>query len=323
LDPLNEYSLNYYVGDTLKLDIKKEFKVKKFDLIIGNPPYSTNPSEQNTQPLYDKFILKFIDQCYYLSFIVPSRWFAGGKGLDKFRKTMMLRKEIKLIKHFDDASKVFPGTDIKGGVNYFLKDSSWNGKCDLNGSSVDLNKYDIIPKNIFLHLIEKTKDYPKISSIYMNRGYYKIETNDKRLKVQNSKNMLTCLVSLQKSSDRKKYISLEVPKEQKTWKVVTSRAAHGSHSGFGYINTSSPNEIYTNSYIGFKTNSREEAKNLMSYLQTKFANFMLASRKISQDINSSVISWIPLVNLDQSWDNESIYEHFNLTSEEIQTIEKL
>ena len=58
-----------------------------------------------------------------MTFIVPSRWFAGGKGLDKFREMMLKREDIVYIKHFDDASKIFGKlVDIKGGVNYFLVD---------------------------------------------------------------------------------------------------------------------------------------------------------------------------------------------------------
>ena len=60
-------------------------------------------------------IIKF----YY----TKSRWFSGGKGLDKFRKNMLQRTDIIYIKHFDDASKIFGNSvDIKGGVNYFIKD---------------------------------------------------------------------------------------------------------------------------------------------------------------------------------------------------------
>jgi len=36
----NELKLNIYEGDSLKVDYNKEFKIKKFDIIIGNPPYN-------------------------------------------------------------------------------------------------------------------------------------------------------------------------------------------------------------------------------------------------------------------------------------------
>jgi hypothetical protein len=35
-----KYKINLYEGDTLKIDIKKEFNIDEFDIIIGNPPYN-------------------------------------------------------------------------------------------------------------------------------------------------------------------------------------------------------------------------------------------------------------------------------------------
>ena len=91
-----------------------------------------------------------------LSFIVPSRWFAGGKGLDKFRIMMLNRTDILYIKHFDDASKIFGNlVDIKGGVNYFLIDKDYNGLCDYNGSIIKLNNYDIVVDSKYYSLINK------------------------------------------------------------------------------------------------------------------------------------------------------------------------
>jgi hypothetical protein len=312
LDPGNKYKLNAYCDDTLQMEF--DFK---FDIVVGNPPYSTNPSMQNTKPLYNLFIEKYITHDK-LIFVVPTRWFAGGKGLGKFRKFMMSRNDIYLITVQDDATKWFgKHVEIKGGVVYFLKDGCYSGLCNLDGVLTDLNKYDIIPKSKYLPLIEKVQGFPKISDIYMNAGYYKIRTNDKKLK---PKGKITCLVSKLKSNDRKKYVDVEIAEEKKSWKVVTTEAAHGSYSGFGYMNISPPDEIYTDSYIGFKVDDKKQAESLLSYLKTKFANVMLASRKISQHINSGVVKWIPLVPLDRKWNNQRVYDYFNLTKNEIDTV---
>ena len=85
----NKYKLNIHEGDSLKLDIKKEWNVDKFDIIIGNPPYNDELTNVGAKPLYNKFIEYYIDKCILLSFIIPSRWFSGGKGLDKFRFMML------------------------------------------------------------------------------------------------------------------------------------------------------------------------------------------------------------------------------------------
>ena len=44
----NKYKLNIYEGDSLKMDIKKEWNVEKFDIIVGNPPYNKGGIRSHT-----------------------------------------------------------------------------------------------------------------------------------------------------------------------------------------------------------------------------------------------------------------------------------
>ena len=104
----------------------------KFDVIIGNPPYqlSTAGKDNGAQaiPLYHKFIIQSLKlRPRFLVMITPSRWFTGGFGLNNFRDTMLHDRHIREIHDYLDASDCFPGVEIKGGVNYFLWDSTHNG----------------------------------------------------------------------------------------------------------------------------------------------------------------------------------------------------
>lgn len=326
LDPTNKYKLNYYTGDTLILDITQTREnwigVDKFDIGITNPPYSTDPSEQKTKPLYNLFIQKYIDICDYLLFIVPSRWFSGGKGLDKFRKYMLNRSDIKLIKHYENASDIFGNNiSIEGGVNYFLKDKNYKGLCNFNGINIQLNKYDILSEPKYMPIIDKIINLESILDIYLGRNYYRIETNDKRLLSDNKEGSLICYVSSLKSKDRKKYIDNYDISEKNHWKVITAEA-NGSKKCFGFMTIINPSNVYTSSYIGFRVSSKKEGKYLISYLQCKLPNFLLASRKISQHINTSVVKWIPMVPLNKYWTDSEVYNYFNLSKEEIDIIEK-
>lgn len=309
LDEL-DFEFNNYTGDTLELNIEDKWNIHLEDVsIIGNPPYSTDPSKPDTKPLYDKFIEKYIGGKLLL-FVVPSRWFIGGKGLDGFRDFMLKRKDIVFIQHEDDATKWFGNNvDIKGGVNYFLKDALYDGLCLFNGVQYDLSKYDCLIKPKYHKIIDIVMNMESINKLYMGR-YFGVETNDKRFK-DNGK--IKCYVSTLKSKDRCKYIDNYDFNEKNTfWKVITPEASFKAFSGFGEKFIGKPNEVHTGSYISFRVNNEEEAKSLLSYLDTKFANHMLSVRKISQHINGDVCKWIPLVPLDRTWTDDKVCEYLKI-----------
>lgn len=310
------YKLNLYEGDTLKIKINDTFGVNKFDIIIGNPPYNEELTKVGAKPLYNKFIEYYINKCDYLSFITPSRWFAGGKGLDKFRSMMLNRKDIVYIKHNNEANKIFGNlVSIEGGVNYFLIDKEYNDLCSYNDSLVILNKFDIMINNKYYSVIDNLLNYEKLTNIYLGR-YFGIESNDKKLNDDNK--LIKCYVSQQKGFI--KYIDTKYIKNgYNFYKVITARA-NGGNGCFGNTFIGTNTEIHTGSYISFKVSNENEAKSLLSYLKCKLPNFMLSLRKISQDISESTCKWIPLPPLDRIWDDNSVYKYFNLANDDIKLI---
>jgi site-specific DNA-methyltransferase (adenine-specific) len=304
-----DFEFNNYTGDTLELNIEDEWNIHLEDVsTIGNPPYSTDPSKSDTKPLYDKFIEKYIGGKLLL-FVVPSRWFIGGKGLDGFRDFMMKRNDIVFIQHEENSKKWFGNNvDIEGGVNYFLKDASYDGLCLFNEEPYDLSKYDCIIKPRYHKIIDIVINTESISKLYMGRCFG-IETNDKRFK-NNGK--IKCYVSLKQSKDRCKYIDTYEFNEKNTfWKVITARA-NGKSPKFGEKFIGNLHEVHTGSYISFRVNNEDEAKSLLSYLDTKFANHMLSIRKISQDISENTCKWIPLVPLDRTWTDDKVCEYLKI-----------
>ena len=318
----NEYKLNLYEGDTLNIDINNIFRLNKFDIIIGNPPYNEELTKTGAKPLYNKFIEYYINKCNILSFIVPSRWFAGGKGLDKFREMMINRTDIIYIKHFDDATKIFGNlVDIKGGVNYFLIDKDYNGLCNYNNYYLKLNTFDIIIDSKYNDIIEKISKYQSIIILYKSQDYYKIQTNDKRLIDEHKKDYLKCYVSNQKGFI--KYIHKdEIKSNISKYKVIVPDGAYGANSGFGNIFIGYPNEVHSKTYISFEINTELEAKSLLSYMKSKLPNFMLSIRKNSQHTSSSTCKWISLPPLDRLWIDEDVYKYFQLTNDDIKLIKE-
>ena len=121
---------------TLRRQIQKRFfkgdTNMRFDIIIGNPPYhlADGGNGASAMPIYQLFIQQAISlNPKYLSMIVPSRWYAGGRGLDDFRNTFLKDKRLRVINDFPNASDCFPNNEIKGGVCYFLWKRDEPGDC--------------------------------------------------------------------------------------------------------------------------------------------------------------------------------------------------
>ena len=116
---------------------KQFFKNMKFDVIIGNPPYQLNLGNEGgnnskSKAIYQHFISQAIKlNPRYLSMIVPSRWMTRtAEGIpDEWVTTMLHSNHFVVIHDFENEKDCFQGVDIKGGVNYFLWNTNYNGKC--------------------------------------------------------------------------------------------------------------------------------------------------------------------------------------------------
>ena len=141
----------------------------QFDVIIGNPPYQLDDGGHGTSaaPIYHLFVEKAIElDPRYLVMVTPSRWMAGGKGLDKYRQKMLSDKRMKSIVDYPKLYEGFPGVKIRGGISYFLWDRQHNGACEIQtvwdgqptGPAVKryLNAFDVlVRRNEAVSILEK------------------------------------------------------------------------------------------------------------------------------------------------------------------------
>ena len=96
----------------------------QFDVIIGNPPYQLSDGGHGASaaPIYQLFVENALNlEPHYAVFVTPSRWMAGGKGLDTYRARMLADKRMRNIVDYPKLYEGFPGVKIRGGISYFIR----------------------------------------------------------------------------------------------------------------------------------------------------------------------------------------------------------
>lgn len=320
------------------------FKMK-FDVIIGNPPYqlSDGGNGVSASPIYQKFIEQAIKlKPHYLSMIVPSRYFAGGKGLDSFREKMLSDKHLVRIVDFINAKDCFPQNSISGGVNYFLWDRDNEGDCEFTtvlGSQreTQMRKLDEFPTfvryNSAVEIIHKVRSagFVPLSSIVSSRNPFGIPTSARGEETP-KKGYLKLI-----SSKGIGYVPTgDVIKGQElvdTYKVMVSRITY-EHAGepdkegklkvLSRVEILSPGEVCTDSYLlvgDFST--YDEAANLMNYLKTKFARFLVSQTLSAINLSKDKFGFIPMMDFKKAISEEELYRKYDLSKENVDFISSL
>ena len=85
----------------------------QFDVIIGNPPYQMTGGAggSSDSSIYHLFAQQAFElEPRFVSMVIPSRWMAGGRGLDDFRAEMLNGGHIRSLTDFPDSGTAFPGS---------------------------------------------------------------------------------------------------------------------------------------------------------------------------------------------------------------------
>lgn len=314
----------------------------QFDVIIGNPPYQLDDGGHGASaaPIYHLFVEKALALDPQLAiFVTPSRWMAGGKGLDTFRQTMLSDQRVSDIVDFPKLYEAFPGVKIRGGISYFLWQRDFCGPCRFQtiwdgqptGPAVArrLDTYDVlVRRNEAIPILEKisARGESTLESRVSSRKPFGLPTNFKgsasstglRDPIQLFENQRIGWIERGVIS-----VGLDLVDQ---WKVLMTRVQGTSAA----VETkflsrpiiAPPGTACTETYlVAGHFQSEMEARRYAQYLRTRFVRFLVSLRKPTQDAARGVYGFVPDLSYDCDWFDAALYQRYDLTVDEVAFIE--
>lgn len=317
------------------------FKMK-FDVIIGNPPYqlSDGGNGKSAKPIYQHFVnqAKKMNP-RYLTMIIPSRWFTGGKGLVDFRQSMLSDRHIRKLVDYENFKDVFPGVDLAGGACYFLWDRDHEGACEVTNYGTEtssvatryLDEYEtFIRQNLAVDIVKKvySKCESFLSAKVSSRKPFGLPTNyvpkDKGIPCWFIQKIGLKYADPKDVDDSRNYLD--------KWKLLAPKAPIAGQTDFtkpvgfyyeGNTRIAKPGECCTESFIvvgAFDT--EEEVFSYRSYIFTKVVRFLLLQTVVSQDVTKKNYCFVPdLGKYEGIYTDKMLCEMWNITANEWEYID--
>lgn len=345
------------IQDIINEEFNKDMRV---DVVISNPPYQEitggGLNDSGGKPLFDVFILNgIIISNRILCMITPTKWISGNQSnYVELRKSLLQGRHIKEMVDFFNPTHAFPGTQIAGGVSYFLYDKQYTGnvrfthsiKTDTEILSTNdrcFNTDAIIPRHAVgeyvINKISQASDNIGYLNNYVYKNLWRLPTNFSDASV-----VRTSPIELEVITPNQIYYIDRGTVENVSidcYKVIFTRVVNGStflrdskKAILSSIRVIGPGEICNASYmlVG-NINKKEYAENIKKYLQTKFTRFLVLQTLFGIGLTSDRFQFVPLQdfannsNIDWSQPisdiDQQLYRKYGLTEEEMNYIEKI
>ena len=346
-EEMETYAYPFIHTNTVEARMAEMFGEKmQFDVIIGNPPYQLKGGGggTNDSSIYPLFVEQAIAlEPRFLSMVIPSRWLAGGRGLGDFREKMLTEGHIREFVDYTKMSTAFPGVDFEGGVGFFLWDNNYVGECkyklilgdeELSPAQRKLDDHDIFVRDTrALEILNKVLELnePKMSELISGDTPFGLASNFSDYSETKGAGRLALYLTVR---GRRTVVWVKDDLIRKNrdliphWKVLLPEA-YGERGAIpamvlGPPIVAPPASVCSQTYLSagpFKSESA--AKNVVSFVQTRFFRFLVSLRKISQHALRSTYSWVPQQNWNEVWTDDALAKKYNLSADDVAFIESM
>ena len=331
-----------------------ENRTGKCEFVVGNPPYQEErKGKSNTAlPIYHKFMSAAFELGDAAELITPARFlFNAGRTPKDWNRARLADEHFKVLYFEKDAAKIFPDTEIKGGVavtyrnagktfqpiGVFTPDPLVNRILAKAGAA---NKKDSIASICYVaskfHMDHLENAYPQYagherrmsSNVLSFPCFHPLPESEEDLMIYGNVNAKRTGMYI-----NRRFVDVSdfnLPK----YKIVVPKA--DGNGTFGDTITLPeilpPNSGFTHTFLGIGGfDTREEAEAALKYIKTRMARALLGVLKVTQDVNADKWTLVPLQDFtsasDIDWSepvaqiDRQLYKKYGLSDEEADFIE--
>lgn len=321
----------------------KEETLMKFDVIIGNPPYQEEAMETSDKPIYNIFLEEAYKIADRAIFITPARFlFNAGKTPKKWNEKMLSDNHLRVMFFEQNSSKVFPNTDIKGGVAVTYRNITESYESIGTFTIYDelnsiLHKVPVLDSLNFSSLVYSPESYKLTQCLYDEhpeiKTMTKINKKGRRVSLISSGHEFDMTTNVfdnlpfiffeDKPENKYEYIRIYGRQDNKRilkwvkkkyiknhenlekWKIFLPKA-----NGSGKFGEVLSNPIIGEPFVGTNQSfisigafeSNFEANSTLKYIKTKFLRSLLGVLKVTQDNKKATWSKIPIQDFTSNSD---------------------
>ena len=270
---------------------------------------------------------------------------------------MLKSGNVSKLTAYNNSRDLFSNVEIKGGVCYFLEDSSYSGECDytlVNGNTIQSDSISLDSFDVLIREPKLAKIVGKVSS-KLSTGVDSIISSDTPFGVptkptNNAKEKFsvsetpsashnTALFVIESLKRKILFVAKNAIKKNtqdidKHKVFVPEVGGSGNDSKIlGDPEYAAPNSVCTQSYLYAPFGSEIEAKNFIKYLRSKFLRVLVSAIKITQHATSRVYRYVPMQDFtagsDIDWSKSieeidaQLYAKYKLSDKEIAFIESM
>ncbi len=298
---------------------------KKFDVVIGNPPYQEEAQGGGTRdtPIYHQFMDAAYEVGTKAVLITPARFlFNAGLTPKAWNERMLADPRLSVPVYVPNSDALFPGTDIKGGIAVTYRDADREGEAigtftkypELNtilhkvveSGALSLEQLGITSSRSYRYTDRLYDDHSQARALRPEGNAALVNTN--------AFEQFSFLYHEAKPADGNDYVRvLGVIKNRRMARWIRSEYITGPES-FGKFKVAIPKangsgalgevlsnplvvpplEAVTQTFITIGSFDTEvEADNCLRFVKSKFSRTLLGVLKITQDNPRSTWKYVP------------------------------